>query len=231
LPVQAPYFTPSGSVPIARTWLKFGAIEPVSWASVLNTGSQQIVSARARKSLCFFNASLTATAYICPAQDEFGNPLAATVAGAGCVPIPPGAGLTMKNPWSAFNGCASAAGAPFTVLEFFSGEVINGIFGGTAGSTPPTPTLLFDDGGWLVVSPAANYPTSATSLPAGSIWSNGALVTVVPGITPNPSAPPVFFGVVTAAALLALGGGNLPLTNPGAGSLQLWNSGGVVAVA
>ncbi len=65
----------------------------------------------------------------------------------------------------------------------------------------------------------------------GLIWSNGALVTVVPGITPNPSAPPVFFGVVTAAALLALGGGNLPLTNPGAGSLQLWNNGGVVAVA
>ena len=96
--------------------------------------------------------------------------------------------------------------------------------------------LLLNDGGVLVVSDAADYPSSPTSLPAGSLWSNAGgapagVVTVVPGVTPNPFAPPVYFSAVTAAQLLTLGGGNLPITNPGAGSGQLWNNGGVVSIA
>lgn len=96
--------------------------------------------------------------------------------------------------------------------------------------------LLANDGGVLVVSPSAGYPSSATGLVAGSLWRNtsgggGGVVSVVPGVTPNPFAPPVFFSSITAAILLTLGGGNLPLTNPGAGSGQLWNNGGVVSIA
>ncbi|MDR3445989.1 hypothetical protein [Dyella sp.] len=90
---------------------------------------------------------------------------------------------------------------------------------------------LSSDGGVLVVNPFAGYPSNSTSLPPGNIYSNGGAVCVVPGITPNPSAPPVYFGSITADELYSLGGGNLPLTNPGVGTGQLWNNGGVVCIA
>lgn len=80
-------------------------------------------------------------------------------------------------------------------------------------------------------SSAPYYPTSSTGLVAGSVWNSGGAVHVVSGITPNPSAPPVYFGVIGLSGLLSLGGGNLPLTNPGVGTKQLWNNGGVVNVA
>ena len=104
-------------------------------------------------------------------------------------------------------------------------------------------TNLTDDGGVLalVSVPGSGYPTAPTTggghggartpLPAGSVWSNGGAVSVIPGITPNPLTPPVFYGAVTAAQLLLSGGGNLPLMNPGIGTMQLWNNGGEVAIA
>lgn len=90
---------------------------------------------------------------------------------------------------------------------------------------------FLDDGGVLWMTAPLNYPTSSSGLADGSIWYNGGTLAVVPGITPNPGAPPVYFGAITAAALLALGGGNLPLTNPGVGTLQLWNNGGLISIA
>lgn len=93
-------------------------------------------------------------------------------------------------------------------------------------------TGLYSSGGVLgVSSPATGYPTSDAGLTAGAVWSNGGVVSVVPGITPDPAAAPVFFGGITASALLALGGGNLPLSRPGLGSQQLWNSSGEIWVA
>ena len=98
-------------------------------------------------------------------------------------------------------------------------------------------TLVFNtgtfvnDGGVLQLTFPVNYPISMTGLPAGSVWWNGGVVCVVPGITPNPSAPPVFFAGLTPQALLTLGGGNLPLTNPGSGTGQLWNNGGVTSIS
>lgn len=90
---------------------------------------------------------------------------------------------------------------------------------------------FLNDGGVLWMTAPSNYPTSQLGLAAGSVWYNGGTVAVVPGVTPNPAAPPVYFGSITAAGLLALGGGDLPLTNPGVGTLQLWNNGGVVSIA
>lgn len=90
---------------------------------------------------------------------------------------------------------------------------------------------LYNSGGVLMVNAGAGYPVSSSGLPAGSIWSNSGTVSVVSGVTPNPFAPPVYFGVITAAQLLTLGGGNLPLTSPGSGSGQLWNSSGRVLIA
>lgn len=91
---------------------------------------------------------------------------------------------------------------------------------------------LYNDGGLLaLVSHPADYPTSFVGLPTGAVWDNGLSISVAGSPTPNPAAPPIFFGAITAAALLATGGGNLPLTNPGAGTLQLWNNGGIVCVA
>ena len=60
-------------------------------------------------------------------------------------------------------------------------------------------------------------------------WNDGLALAVVPGVTPNPSAPPIFFGSITAATLLLTGGGNLPLSIPGVHN-QLWNNGGLICV-
>jgi len=89
---------------------------------------------------------------------------------------------------------------------------------------------LINNGGVLQVLAPASWPSSPVSLPAGSIWSDGGVAAVVPGITPNPAAPPVFFSETSAASLLSLGGGNLPLTNPGDPG-QLWNNGGVICIS
>jgi hypothetical protein len=95
---------------------------------------------------------------------------------------------------------------------------------------------LYNDGGALaVVSPPAGYPISPVGLPPGALWidpgTGNGVIGIIPGITPDPTAPPVYFGQITAGNLLALGGGNLPLTNPAPGTLQLWNDGGMLAIA
>jgi hypothetical protein len=92
-------------------------------------------------------------------------------------------------------------------------------------------TNLTNVGGTLHVAAGQGYPTTSTHLAAGALWANGGVVTVIPGMTPNPYAAPIFFGLVTAAQLLTIGGGNLPTSNPGAGTGQLWNSSNVVMVA
>lgn len=96
----------------------------------------------------------------------------------------------------------------------------------------PVNSGLSDNGGVLnVLAPATGYPTSTSGLAAGSIWSNNGVVSVVPGVTPNPSAPAVYFGQITASQLLTLGGGNLPTTQPGISTGQLWNNGDEVCIA
>lgn len=91
---------------------------------------------------------------------------------------------------------------------------------------------LYNNGGTLAIqTPPADYPIVPNGLPPGAVWLNGLELTIIPGITPDPAAAPQFFGSITAEELLNLGGGNLPLTNPGAGKLQLWNDGGVVAIS
>lgn len=92
-------------------------------------------------------------------------------------------------------------------------------------------TNLNDDGGVLALVDPSSWPASPSGLAAGAFWSNGGVVTVVPGITPDPAAPPVVFGAVLASELLAMGGGNLPLTSPAPFSNRLWNSGGEVWIA
>lgn len=93
-----------------------------------------------------------------------------------------------------------------------------------------TPTNLANNGGVVELTNGAGWPTSPTGLPAGYLWNNGGIISVVPGVVPDPFAAPVFFGSITSGDLLALGGGNLPLTNPGTHSFQLWNNGGVVCI-
>ena len=103
----------------------------------------------------------------------------------------------------------------------------------------PPPTYLTNDSGVLVITSRYNtqFPVSPIGLSAGDLWCNCGpmdvigVVCVVPTTTPDPSAPPVFYLNLTASVLLVTGGANLPLTNPGAGSGQLWNNAGVVCVA
>ena len=91
---------------------------------------------------------------------------------------------------------------------------------------------LFNNAGVLSLIPGTpGYATSAAGLPAGSVWSNSGAVAVVPGITPNPLAPAVYFGSIASSQLLTLGGGNLPLTGATVGSGQLWNNSGEIAIS
>ncbi|WP_069351840.1 hypothetical protein [Burkholderia cenocepacia] len=88
-------------------------------------------------------------------------------------------------------------------------------------------SFLNDDGVLWMTSPL-NYPTSPMGLPAGAVWYNGGIVSVIPG--GSGAGAPVYFGSITAAGLLALGGGGLPTSNPGVHN-QLWNNGGVISIA
>lgn len=105
---------------------------------------------------------------------------------------------------------------------------------------PPTPvppviiTDLSNNGGQLVLDPGVvGWPTSDAAVALGGLWSNGGVVTVKAGGTPaSLSDPAYFFGSITAAQLLALGGNALPDVAPPAGSLRLWQvSFGEVLVA
>lgn len=89
---------------------------------------------------------------------------------------------------------------------------------------------FINDGGVLQLTTPYDYPLSPVGLAAGSVWYNGGAVSVVPGITPNPSAPPVYFAGLMPPDLLALGGGNLPLADP-VNAGQLWSNGGLISVS
>ena len=90
---------------------------------------------------------------------------------------------------------------------------------------------FFNDGGVLTMPFAFTYPTSPVGLAPGAVYWNGGLISVVPGVTPNPSAPPLYFDTTFPLELLALGGGNLPLTPPATGTGQLWNNFGAISIA
>ena len=122
-----------------------------------------------------------------------------------------------------------AAGIPLLTAQIFEAAVASGAiclpfqYSFTV-SIINAITGLYNDGGALGVFPATGYPP-AGSLPGGSIYSNGGVVSVVPGGT-HLVGSPVFFGL-TAAQLLALGGLGLPWTAPVTGGGQLWIPGGV----
>lgn len=115
---------------------------------------------------------------------------------------------------------AVASGAVSLPFQFtFSVSIVNQL----------SSTGLFDAGGILQVTDASGWPTVGTGA-AGTVWDAGGAVYVIPGHTPDPTAPPVFYNQITAAQLLALGGGNLPATDP-RNLLQLWNNTGIVCVS
>ena len=96
-----------------------------------------------------------------------------------------------------------------------------------------------NDGGVAFIAfPPPSFPTSPTGLVAGAVYlvpnilpGNEFAIGVVPGIVPNPLAPPVYQYSISPLGLVSLGGGNLPLTKPASGSLQLWNNGNLISVA
>jgi hypothetical protein len=87
---------------------------------------------------------------------------------------------------------------------------------------------FLNDEGVLWMTAPLNYPTSPTGLAAGAVWYNGGTVGVVPG--GSGSGSPVYFGSITAAELLSLGGGGLPTTNPN-NLNQLWNNSGLICIS
>ena len=97
----------------------------------------------------------------------------------------------------------------------------------------PTPNAQYfiNNGGVLMIGNARGYPISTAELATGAIWNNGGVVQIFGSTTPDPAAPPVYFGTITPQQLLRLGGSNIPTSAPASGTLQLWNNGGVVMVA
>lgn len=85
-----------------------------------------------------------------------------------------------------------------------------------------------NDDGVLQMSAPLTYPTSPIGLAAGAVWYNGGTISVIPG--GSGTGAPVYFGTITAAGLLALGGGGLPTTNPNNAN-QLWSNGGVICIS
>jgi hypothetical protein len=143
--------------------------------------------------------------------------------------------------WPVLNDPPSitVSGNIFTVTAYDSAayEALKACYANSALQFPFQYTLNFvtdsfiNDGGVVYLPYALTYPTSPLGLAAGAVWWNGGVISVIPGHTPDPSAPPLYFQYTFPAQLLSLGGGNLPLSNPGVGSGQLWNNGGVVCAA
>lgn len=106
-----------------------------------------------------------------------------------------------------------------TLLLFLHGGIV-------VGPPPPMEGDLYNNGGVLCLTALGTWPDHETGLSAGKVWSNGLVASVVPGVTPNPAAPPVYLSSITSAGLLALGGGDLPWSGVTPGSTQLYNPGG-----
>lgn len=87
---------------------------------------------------------------------------------------------------------------------------------------------FLNDSGVLWMTAPLNYPTSPAGLTAGAVWYDGGVVAVVPGGSGGGS--PVYFGTITAAQLLSLGGGGLPTSNPNNPN-QLWNNSGLICIS
>lgn len=119
----------------------------------------------------------------------------------------------------------------FDLLEIIDGDILPPPpGGGPTPPIPPTPGGLAETGGFLYVTDPTGWPTDPTGLPAGSLWTNGMFISVVGPTSPNPEAAAVFFGVIGAAGLLALGGSNLPLTDPAVLN-QIFIDGGFLAIS
>lgn len=135
----------------------------------------------------------------------------------------------------------------YIAQPFLSGQSTAGDPLGTSGTTvlvcefqerQPAHSLItwlfsgFQLNGTVVqIDPPTLYPQSPIGLPAGAIWSNDGVVSIVGVTTPNPAAPAVIYGMIDPMALLALTGANLPTSPVGLANYQLWNDGGVLSVA
>lgn len=100
----------------------------------------------------------------------------------------------------------------------------------TGGGGPVGGADFSDNSGALTFvspEPPPGWPTDPTGLPAGSVYYNAGVVGIVPGVTPNPAAPPLYFADnLTAAYLLQIGGGNLPYVPIEFGNGQITNKDG-----
>lgn len=143
--------------------------------------------------------------------------------------------------WPVLNDPPSitVSGTVFTVTAFDSVgyEALQLCYANDVLEFPFAYTLQFEtdkfvnNGGLLTLPFPLTYPSGPAGLAPGAVWWNGGVISIIPGVTPDPTAPPLYFQYTFPQQLLALGGGNLPLTNPGPGTGQLWNDGGVVAIA
>lgn len=131
--------------------------------------------------------------------------------------------IPVKDPRPGFYATEMGTTTAPNILELVDGDI-------TGGSGATAALGLLNDGGVLVFAYPASYPSDPSGLSPGALWSDGSTVAIVDGFTPTVGAP-LYFGQVSALALVATGGIGLPTSPPTAGSLQLWNNGNLVCVA
>lgn len=100
-------------------------------------------------------------------------------------------------------------------------------------SIVPTPgPPLQVSGGYVYAPTNPGLPAASGSLWPGAVWwTVSGFLGIVPGVTPNPLAPPTYLVDVSPSYFLVYGAGYLPVANPGIGSMQLWNASGLIAQA
>ena len=85
---------------------------------------------------------------------------------------------------------------------------------------------LFNAGGVLQLTDPDGWPTDPTGFLSGALYNaGGGAIYCVAGTTPNPTAPPLMYGIVTSDELLAVGGSNIPIVDPRKAG-QIWNNTG-----
>ena len=97
--------------------------------------------------------------------------------------------------------------------------------------TPPSSPDFWSNGGALTLFDATLLPETPVGGTPGSYWSNDGEVSVVSGFAMKPPGAALYFPEVTLAQLVASDGAELPTSNPGQGTFQLWNDNDVVAIA
>jgi len=127
------------------------------------------------------------------------------------------------------------------IYQFSTGRRFLGrpdIYTAPADGLPPVPPgpspvvqdiALQNDGGVVFMDTPWEFPVTSNGLLPGQIYWDGGVLAIVPGLTFDPSQPPLYLSDPSWLVLLS-GAGGMPTTIPGNHDQRLCNVGGVVCI-